>query len=249
MHRCGNQQFLSCSHRHTDVLCNKYVCMGVERWHFQSCQLKASLGSWICFWGFCYNPTKVCVCVCVPSYPFFWKQSGVTDSLWPFSVWSVGVMSFAAVTRGVQFPWGKRFGALDFLKDREQEGSLWGRGRFTFCCWLFVLSWGDTPWIVHPPGGDHRCSCVSSWELQESHRRQRNVGNRTGVVLWGLSRFISSLEGHKQWTHTWFAEQINKPFNRLRFCGLIKQVLRIDALCAHLSVIPAKQMCEDLWLN
>lgn len=50
LHRCGNQQFLSCSHRHTDVLCNKYVCMGVEKWHFQSCQLKASLGSWICFW-------------------------------------------------------------------------------------------------------------------------------------------------------------------------------------------------------
>lgn len=154
-------------------------------------------------------------------------------------------MSFAAVRRGVQFPWEKKFGALDFLKDREQEGSLWGRGSFAICCRLFVLSWGDTPWIVHPPGGDHRCSCVSSWELQESHKRQRNVGNRAGVVLWGLSRFISSLEGHKQWTHTWFAEQINKPFNRLRFCGLIKQVLRIDALCGHLSIIPAKQMCED----
>lgn len=94
--------------------------MGVEKLHFQSCWLKASLVSLFCFWAFCYNyQTMVnpqyfwslvvrqlwceceCVCVlvsmCVPLvcafYPFFWKQSGVVYYVMSFRVCSVGVMS------------------------------------------------------------------------------------------------------------------------------------------------------------
>ena len=77
----------------------------------------------------------------VSSQPFFWKQSGVIESVWPFRVGSVGVMRSAAVRRG----WGKQLcrsleGRSSFLKkktDRDQEGRLWGKGSFavgSLCC-------------------------------------------------------------------------------------------------------------------
>lgn len=56
-----NQWFLSCSCGQTAVFCDKYVHVGVEKWHFQSRKPKASWGSLFCFWGFCPNPTQTMV--------------------------------------------------------------------------------------------------------------------------------------------------------------------------------------------
>lgn len=118
--------------------------MGVEKLHFQSCWLKASLVSLFCFWAFCYNYQTmvnpqyfwssvvrqlwyecVCVCVlvsmCVPLvcafYPFFWKQSGVVYYVMSFRVCSVGVMSLVLPEEA----WGQPLVAVPL---REEVWSL-----------------------------------------------------------------------------------------------------------------------------
>lgn len=145
---------------------------------------------------------SVCLCVFpfwfVSSYPFFWKKSGVIDSGWPFGVWSVGVMSFAAVRRGVRKASacssleGRSsepcfFFCFCFLfKDREQEGRLGGKGSFTLCCWLFVLSWRDTPYHREWP------QLFVSLKLGASGENQKGqtMANCSGILLQVLSRFI-----------------------------------------------------------
>lgn len=124
----------------------------------------------------------------VSSYPFFWKQSGVIDSLWPFRVWSVGVMSFATVRRGV-----RKASVCRCLEGRSSEPCFFkrqGTGRkalrkgklypllLALCVVLKRHSLDCTPTM-----NDHNYSCISSWEPQGKIRKGKTMLNCSGILL------------------------------------------------------------------
>ena len=136
----------------------------------------------------------------VSSYPFFWKQSGVIDSVWPFRVWSVGVMSFATVRRGV-----RKASVCSSLEGRSSEPCFFkrqGTGRkalrkgklypllLALCVVLKRHSLDCTPTM-----NDHNYSRISSWEPQGKIRKGKTMLNCSGILLQYCVDLSPVLEG------------------------------------------------------
>lgn len=141
------------------------------------------------------TPRFACVRVFFPwvcaSDPFFWKHSGGSHSLESLTVWSVGVMSFAAFRRGVrtaclQFPWEKMFGVLFcfvfFLKTRNRKEAFELREALSFAVGSLCCLEGTLPRLLHPPWMTTNIPVSPAGSLRGKSERQTMV-NCTDFLL------------------------------------------------------------------
>lgn len=121
--------------------------------------------------------------VCV-LFLFFWKQGGVSDSIWPFGVWSVGVMSFAAL-RGERKSFvcsslkGRNSVFFFFLRQGTGRKALRKGKLYPLLLALCVILKGHSLDCT-PTKNDHNYPCISSWEPQGK------IGKKQTVLCWAL---------------------------------------------------------------
>lgn len=134
----------------------------------------------------------------MPSSPFFRKQSGVTDSVGPFRVWSAGVTSIAAVRRDMReasvcSSLRRSLESCFFFKRQGTGRKPLRKGKlYPLLLVLCVVLRGHSLDCTLTMK-DHRYSCVSSWKPQRIIRAKND--DHIGVLLRVLNGFIPHFEG------------------------------------------------------